>query len=73
MEVAVHTYTVRLARDVGAGLEAAAYTFDAPDDSLDDAGLLHWLTQFRVGAWPFFSVLEDGVETGLPVPAFTWG
>ena len=59
-------YTVRLMHNDCATV--ATYEFDAGDDSLTDAGFRRWLTQFSPGAWPFFSVLENGVETGLTVP-----
>ena len=60
------TYTVRLMRSDRAVI--ASHTFTAADDSLTDVGLVAWLSQFAVGHWPFVSVLENGIETGLDVP-----
>ena len=63
MNQTLNLYTVRLMRSDR--VTVASYDFAALDDSLTDSGLRLWLAQFQPGAWPFFSVLENGVETGL--------
>jgi len=63
----MNRYTVRLMRNDRKTV--AAYEFDAADDSLSDAGLTRWLSQFSAGHWPYYSVLENGTETGLQ-PAY---